>query len=125
MFLLSRMHWTMNPPLTPPRRGTDRTGTNAWCLLPSLEGSGVGRTARLDRLRTGRCDRSRSCLGTFRAVTRHHPFAQNPVRSFHGVQVNGEFLLAGVLSDEFQAELKILESLRAQVSNRFGLLQCQ
>ena len=29
------------------------------------------------------------------------------------------------MSDEFQAELKILESLRAQVSNRFGLLQCQ
>jgi len=44
------------------------------------------------------------CFRAFRAVTRHHPFAQNLVRRFHGVQVNGEFV--GVLfRDEEDGEI--------------------
>src|SRR2546427_4279635 len=54
-----RMYRTMNPPLTPPRRGTDRTGTNA--CSPPLEGSGVG-----------------SCAGRARTLALRFGFSYSP-----------------------------------------------
>src|SRR2546428_13105855 len=78
---------------------------------------------RLNRRRSIRSSNESLCGISFRAVTRHDPFAQDLVRRFHRVPADGEFLLAGVLSEEFQAELKILEFLRAISANWFGLFK--
>src|SRR5581483_4863261 len=47
------------------------------------------------------------------SITRHHPIAQHLVWRFHRVRVDCEFLAAGILGNQFQPELIILEPLRA------------
>src|SRR5213594_3832804 len=54
-------------------------------------------------------------------VTRHHPIAQRLVRRLRRGAIEGELLLAGVLRDELQPELKVLEAGRAQVAHWHGL----
>src|SRR5213593_4082212 len=61
----------------------------------------------------------------FSPVASHHPVAQHLVRRLDHIGIDSEFLTAGILSNEFQAELKILELLRAQIANRPGLLKRQ
>ncbi len=43
-------------------------------------------------------------------VAGHHPLAQHFVGSLNGVGINHKLLLAGVLGNEFQAELEVLEA---------------
>src|ERR1051325_3077418 len=50
------------------------------------------------------------------AIASHDPIAERLVRRFHGVLVNRERLPARVLGDEFEAELVVLELLRAPVA---------
>ena len=57
------------------------------------------------------------------AVAGHDPIAQNLVGLLDCVGVDDEVLLTGVLGDEFQAELKVLEPGGAEIADGLALLQ--
>src|ERR1051325_6223015 len=59
------------------------------------------------------------------AITRHHPIAQCFIREIDCGWINHELLLPGILKNQFQAELEILEFLGAQVAHPSALLQGQ
>ena len=44
------------------------------------------------------------------AITLHHPITQNFIRVLNGCCIQQKLCLAGVLSDEFQSKMKILET---------------
>ena len=57
------------------------------------------------------------------AVALDNPLAEGFVGGVHGVNVNCKCVLAGVLGDEFEAELKILEAQGAEFAHGQALLQ--
>ena len=56
-------------------------------------------------------------------ITRDDPFTQRFVGRFDGARLNHELLLAGILKDQLQSELEILELLGAKVAHSSLLLQ--
>ena len=68
---------------------------------------------------------SRRSRRPFLVIAGHHPVAQHLVGRLDGIEVQRELLLTGVLSQELQSELEILEPLRAQFAQRLLRLERQ